>query len=133
MLSISLVVASSCFYRLLGIVGCLFLHLYGCKGCRRGPAAVTIFFTAGFVDRTRLAIRPLQRCVLVVFDGLGGSAKINPHASKIAVVLLPHSASSTIRAAQKVIRASPRRLRTYVLRAAQAPARRIIYAARITQ
>ena len=31
------------------------------------------------------------------------------------------------------IRASPRRLRTCVLRAAQAPARRIIYAARITQ
>ena len=29
MLSISLVVSSTCFYRLLGIVGCLFLHLYG--------------------------------------------------------------------------------------------------------
>ena len=48
MLSISLVVASSCFYRLLGIVGLPLLHLYGCKGCRRGPAAVINFFYGGF-------------------------------------------------------------------------------------
>ena len=105
----------------------------GAKATAAGRGCDQFFFTAGFVDRTRLAIRPLQRCVLVVFDGLGGSAKINPHASKIAVVLLPHSASLLIRAAREVIRASPRRLRTCVLRAAQTPARRIIYAARITQ
>ena len=75
MLSISLVSRLPSRLRLFlsidGHHGLPVLHLYWLA--KAAAAAVINFFTAGFVDRTRLAIRPLQRCVLVVFVGLGGS------------------------------------------------------------
>ena len=78
-LSISLVVLSSCFYRLLGIVGLPLLHLYGLQRLPRAARDDQIhefrsIFRRGFCCvRTRPTIRPLQLCVLVIFLSIGGS------------------------------------------------------------
>ena len=47
--------AEQLFYRLLGIMGACFASVLASKAA---AAAVINFFTAGFVDRTRPAIRP---------------------------------------------------------------------------
>ena len=53
--------------------------LLHCMACKRSRRDDHIFYLAGFVDRTRPAIHPLQLCVLVIFLSLGGSARLNPH------------------------------------------------------
>ena len=61
MLSISLVVSSSCFYRLLGIVGLPLLHLYGLQTLL--VARVMHLFPRGFCCSRVLTRPPFSPCV----------------------------------------------------------------------
>ena len=84
--SLSIVIAALAAEHLLlaiaGHRGQPLLHCMACKRSRRDDHNIMhIFYLAGFVDRTRPAIRPLKLWVLVIFlslGGLTGSAEIAP-------------------------------------------------------